>query len=154
MASFQHLGISPEALIPLNMSSNTISESFGICLSSFIWTSGCVMRLFQSITKLSYGKLYIVVFRVVNVNIWVFCFGFLLIFLKLCRVIVAAGILVNFLGKPICYIHSLCYFCPLFSRWCIVVLLCLPFIFLIISHTFFAGAFTFNFDTYSCHNFL
>ena len=35
-----------------------------------------------------------------------------------------------------------------------MVLLCLPLIFLIISHTFFAGVFTFSFDTYSCHDFL
>ena len=34
----------------------------------FIWISGCVMRLFQSITRFSNVKLYIVVFRVVSVQ--------------------------------------------------------------------------------------
>ena len=34
VASFQHSGISPEAHISLNISSNTISESLGRCFSS------------------------------------------------------------------------------------------------------------------------
>ena len=35
VASFQHSGISPGAHISLNISSNTISESLGRCLSSW-----------------------------------------------------------------------------------------------------------------------
>ena len=68
--------------------------------------------------------------------------------------IVAAGIIANFVGQPICYVYSFCYLGSITifpMMYCGVTLLR---IFLIISHTFFAGVFTFSFDTYSCHDFL
>ena len=76
-------------------------------------------------------------------------------FLKLSAVIVASGILANFLGQPICYIHSYCYFCPIIifqMVYCGITLFAtyFPYHF----HTFFADVFTFSFDTYSCHDFL
>ena len=70
-------------------------------------------------------------------------------------IIVAAEILANFVGQPICFVHSFCYFCPIIIFqvvYCGVTLFTL--IFLIISHTFFAGVSTFSFDTYSCHDFV